>query len=498
MAEQSILLRDLRHIGFRNLCTAQNELLPNGPILEVFFSLHANDVLLYVSEIVSASSNPHFGVVSIPHLGKRSPRVKIRVWQLKNAAWHCHMDLTLDIRKLVLLGRTIDPNPAVFGPNTVVWCFDGQHYCLRSDIKNYSSRTSSTAKKLKKSYSVDDIRLTTSLCTGIRELEIAKQKLSRQIDAISADLLENPVSYAPEKLRLLKFDLHSLHRYIAKQKRANDTLISQVYAKKLHMSRITLIVEDEFPNFREICAERLEIIDSQIDPVHESLNESIYPDLILMLKLVVAVVGDAFAIGTLETGHFTILGTQFPSSIKELLETCYYGNSALEVSDVEFENDTTSKINAGLSYIVLLVMTLAEIMGVLLKYHMTYAGSQSYLVDHLAPQQLEPVDRGMKNPLHKPVRVVYPLFFDMDHTEKAASYDTGRKFVLKNARFEQGLNLLNKNLVMLISGITDLYSQYYHDNLANHLLANNIPVDCLDNFLWNLQYVLLFVTAPKP
>lgn len=500
---EEFLLRDLQHLALRNLGVTQDSITSTStgaPLLDVFYSLYGpDDVLLYVSEVAYGVCSPQFGVMQLPDLGKRCCEAKLRVWATETQVelkWTLYMEVHTDLRHLKPLGKAAHADDDVFASNAVVWCFNGEHYCLESDIKLpvLKSRTQSWNNSRKKpSYSVDDIRHISSLANGIRELESSKAKLAKQIDVLCERLTEQD-HQSLDHLRMVKFDLHALHKYSAKQNAANDTVLSSVYTKKLHIRKIRQIIDEDFPAFREICSDRCEMAELQIAPIHELLHLSVYPELINILHNIGLVLQDAYPIDTSPEGRFTICGTEFPSSVKELLDMCYDGSGNLEVTDRSVDIDvlTIDKINAGLSHIVLLVQILAEVMEVPLKFQMTFSGSQCYLVDNLVPQQLEPTQRG-QYPLNKPLKVIYPLYFDLDHTEKVA-YD-GRKAVLKNPRFEQGLNLLNKNLVMLINGITDSYSQYHHDNVAHHLISNNIPVDCLDNFLWNLQYLLLFVTA---
>jgi hypothetical protein len=85
----------------------------------------------------------------------------------------------------------------------------------------------------------------------------------------------------------------------------------------------------------------------------------------------------------------------------------------------------------------------------------------------------------------KPRRL--PLKYDEATTEKI---DTNPiKFM--NPQFESGLALLTKNMSRLCSNIGNLVQMYVH----HHQTPYDIPNDCPDNFLWNLQYLLLFLTA---
>lgn len=515
------LLTDLRWLSVGNFdpdAASDTKRLSSEPSMgrQLFFTLHntKNDIL-YVSEVAIAYTGIDFGVVSFPNLGKRIYKAKVNVWMKdhQTSQWVLFYKLKLDTRNLVAIGKMAErDDQSFFLPNTILWRFDDGYYCLHSDIHDDSlldkTRSSSWSRPrgLKVSYSLDDIRQLTSLHIGIKEFADSKLKLAIQIDQVSDKLQNNHDSDIQEKIRYLRFDLHSLHKYINKQNSANDALHSEVYTKKLHIGRSRQIIEDDFPQFKDICLERLEIAEAQIVPLQESLNSSIYPGLIYILQEIGTVLRDAYPVELpAGTGRFSICGIEFPSNIRELLDFCYYGSRDTSVIHPSTETETSSgtetlsvdSINAGLSYIVQMMMSLADIMNVTLKYKMKHGASGCYLVDTLSPQQLAPIDTKHVADIQGTIKISFPLFYNAEQNQKFTSYENpSRNFTLKNAPFEQGLNLLNKNLIMLISHITDLYSQYYHDNVANHLISNNIPVDCLDNFLWNLQYLLLFITAP--
>ncbi|SGZ57996.1 CIC11C00000000222 [Sungouiella intermedia] len=528
----SHLVRDLRLITICNfnvdvaadriLSDASPSLATDGPI-NVFYTLHnIKNILLYVSEVAVAYSGVDFGAASLPDLGRRLYKVKICIWikALDQETWTLFHKLKVDVRNLIEVGNLADRDrESLFVTNTLLWRFNDIYYCLRTDLKDSSAMEKTRqlswnrARGTKPSYTVNDIRQLTSLYIGIREFAEVKKTLGAQIAELSQMINKTPDSDIPERIRSLKFDLHTLHKYIVRQNSAIDALLSEVYLKKLHIGRSTHIIEKDFPHFKEMCSERLEIAAAQIEPLQESLNLSVYPNLISTLQEVGMVLIDTYPIELMASGRFSICGIEFPMSIREILDFCYYGHSESRLENGgTSEHDqsrvnstetgdspsiTVETINAGLSYIVLLMMSLADLMNVSLKYPMKFGPLGSYLVDNVSPQQLSPIDQKHAMDISKSVKIKFPLFYNGDHTQKFASYENpNRNFTLKNARFEQGLNLLNKNLVFLISLITDLYSQYYHDNVANHLISNNIPVDCLDNFLWNLQYLMLFITAP--
>lgn len=524
------LVRDLQLISLCNFnvnVVAGAQPLPKTPSLtddgpfNIFYTLYdSENTLLYASEVAVAYTGVDFGAVSLPDLGCRLYKVKVCVWikRLQHEKWILFLKVMVDVRNLIGVDKLENrDNDSLFVPNTLLWRFNDMYYCLRADLHDSSvvekprQLSMNRNRVTKPSYTLDDIRQLTSLHIGIREFQEAKEKLSTQIDEILLSISNIPDHDLKEHISSLKFDLHTLHKYIARQNSTNDALLSAVYIKKLHIGKSIQIIEEDFPQFKDICSERLEIAESQIEPLNDSLNQSIYPALIATLQEIGSVLIDVYPIELKESGRFSICGIEFPMTIREILDFCYYGHGEVRSDNrgfvdngdtsLEAESEessiTVEAINAGLSYIVLMMLSLADIMNVTLKYPMKFGPLGSYLVDNISPQQLSPVDKKHAMELNGAIKVTFPLFYNGDHTQKFASYENpNRNFTLKNARFEQGLNLLNKNLVFLISLITDLYSQYYHDNVANHLILNNIPVDCLDNFLWNLQYLMLFITAP--
>lgn len=504
-----ILLGDLQLISLCNFdpkSASDCSELPSQSenVHQLFFTLQdSKDDILYVSEVAIAYTGLEFGVLLLPRLANRLHQATIRIYMkpLYAANWTLFYMLKIDIRNLVNVGKLEDSDhTAMFVPNTILWRFHELCYCLRPDLLDISALDRARAiswsrpRALKKSYNLDNIRQLSSLHIGVTEFAELKLKLSDQIESEFMKLQKISDWNSDNIVRSLKFDLHTLHKFVVKQNSANDALHLDVYQRKLQIGRSKQLVEEEFPHFEGICTEKIEIAQSQIEPLHELLNNSVYPELIVGLREIGSVIRDTFPIESSESGRHSICGISFPLRVQELLDFCYYGVNA--DSDPETQSLSVDKINTGLSYIVQLILTLAGLMNITLKYHMETGGPGSYLVDFLSPQQLSHTDQKQTSELHSTIKITFPLYYSEDQTQKFTSYETPeRNFTMKNPRFEQGLNLLNKNLVMLIGAITDAYSQYFHDNVANHLISNNIPVDCLDNFLWNLDYLLLFMTA---
>lgn len=431
---------------------------------------------------VAAGLEPPFGVFLLPGFASRAKNLTFKLW-LRNEKfprwklWY-HMDVVLAALKPV-------PPPALdehnfLCANTVLWCFGNTHYCLPSQVGPVPQPLIHVEKPIiyKPSFTLDHLRQLMTLRGGVQELAHAKQTASEQIDAAVAENTVEPVSV---RLRALKFKLHALHKYIARQRTLNDALQSQIYSKKLLITQGLLVIEKEYPQFQEIYKDRLEIAEAQVLPLFDLLRQSVYPHILRLLQSAGTVLQQAFPIElVLATGRLSISGVEFPSSIKEILDVCYYGCG---VGKAATDNVlAVDQINAGLCYIVLLLRHLASLVNVLLKHPMRFCDSQCLIVDAVTV-----VATGLLR--------VLPLQYSLQHTEKHASYDgSGRGFVLCNAPFEQGLALLNKNLTVLVRSVATVYAEL--DPAKDNGFTNNIPADCTDNFLWNLQYILLFMTVP--
>ena len=177
---------------------------------------------------------------------------------------------------------------------------------------------------------LDDIRLITRLDVGVSELQQAKEKLATQIDQVVAQSKSQaPIS---EQLRALKFKLHTLHKYIARQRTLNDTLQSEIYAKKLRISKGHLLIEEEYPQFQEIYMDRLAIAAAQVPPLLDLLHKSVYPNIFSSLRHIGSVLQQAFPIElVLATGRLALAGLEFPSSVAEIFALLDFHNKRTQI-----------------------------------------------------------------------------------------------------------------------------------------------------------------------
>lgn len=511
-------LRSLRAVSLRNLnlgavsgpfangrrrSWAKNELeliqTNSDRLLDSFFTVHIpvsdkEEQLVYVSEVVESNACPNFGTISLPtEIDLSLGNCIIKVWWKPSDRyspgheWSLYCHLNLQLHKLHQVPSSVEDDD--FNGIAMLFNLNGRIYTLPECIKDHVEKVKSPETNVVKSYSFDTIRTINSLSRSIGELKQSKLRISKQISGLVQSWQEYPNYTNTEKFHL---SIRNLTKFINKQKTINDSILSEIVSKKIKISKFKQIIEEDYPIIDEMNRNKLEIIDSQIEPIQKNLADLIFPSIITELQQACLVIRDLIVIDNIHsTLRYTIMGLEFPSTIKELLDICYYNkydltNFNLDYLQEEHEDSHSherkiTQINAGLSYIIRLMQVLAEITCCHLKYKMVFAGSNSYIIDFTTTNTN-----------------YYPLFFDPSHViNEGVDYreTTYKKYLLKNAKFETGLNLLNKNLVLLINDVTEIYSLYYHDNKETHNLSNNIPIDCLDNFLWNLQYLLLFMTA---
>lgn len=447
---------------------------------------------LYVSEIVSPVSTLSFGKVTIPCLPNQCFNVVLKLWRKKDeeSPWLLHFEVIVDLRKLVMLKMPFkELDDGCLRDNSVIWCFDEKRYALPESVihKNVidDDKLASQGRGrnvVKLSYKVDDIRQLLSLDTGIKELALLNIKISQQIDSVLEAFKGKVSNHDPEVSRALKFKIHSLHRYVSRQRNNNDTVSSKVYERKILLGKINTALEDQFPPFKEFCEGQLDYVTSQIDPIHESLDAAVSPELYSSLKSIGELISQAFCMNQSGPDKLAILDTEFPSTTKELLQICYDSKR----DHPPEEPSAIDKLNAGLSYIVAVMLLLADILGISLNYAMKYFGSRSIVEYHIQP----PADR----PGHrKSVTVTYPLFYDARHTERITINDRdGRRMQVRNVRFEQGLQLLQRNMVTLTGAAHDVYRQIRKSGERPRLSAS----ETVDNLLGSLKNVIELMTAP--
>lgn len=461
---------DLAHVALHNL----ERHITSTADTRVFFALVSLDNSpLYVSEVAWAYGDPQFSTVAIPKHFAMKKGLRLEVYILRALEWVPLFLLLVDVRNLrpVSLARMSLPSQSLT-TNAVVWTFEVQKYCLKTHVVDNAIFTApaTTTKHTKRLYGFDDIRLLRSFEIKVAELYSTKRRLSGQIEEVSAHVTESE-----EKTSKYSTPESILNKYIYAQQRDNERVQSALYNSKVFQSQVREAMDVAFPSYKSVCGARKELAEQLSEPLAEALKHLIYPEVSERLREAGTLLQLAFQINESATmpGLFSIAGVELPTSIAGIAECCYYSGDPTAVDS----------INAGLGLVVRLLQLMLSIWEVDLKYKMTHLGSFSYIEDHLAIS----ADEASK----------YPVFYDPSTTERTISYEaSGRQYDLRNEVFERGLRLLNRNLLGLICGISDIYRLLRPtDGSANHAVLANIPGECRDNFLWSLKYVMLYITA---
>ncbi|ODV79997.1 uncharacterized protein CANTADRAFT_89593 [Suhomyces tanzawaensis NRRL Y-17324] len=481
----------------------------NRTLVDSFVTLHLAEPLerlLYVSEVRLCTMNPSFSQISLPFVPKNTHRVVLRVWckhHFVPLAWVLHTEARIDLRKLEYFGDSTVNLEDLFQLNSVIFDLGGKLFTLPQSLAVNPARflpatkhTRTMSTKQGHSYTIDDVRALSSLSRSLQELTVAKHRLARDIHHHMGVLHDssslNNITMAVDRLRSR---VASLDSALARQRARNDTLSSEILASRVRINHITEMSQGKKRSLAEMSALQSELAQAQVDPIQESLQASVFPSIMGQLQACTAVVSQMFPIANVSNSvRFTIMEIAFPATIKELLEICYYnkGPSAdsADGADGVLHESRVLAINSALSYIVQLINVLADITNTNLKYPMVNCGNASVILDPVMAERLTLGDASADT------LASYPLYYDPLATERlAVDAETLGGHLMRNGAFEQGLNMMNKNLFLLINNITRLYSEFRWDSHGG-VGTSTVPIDCPDNFLWNLQYLVLFLTAP--
>lgn len=458
----------LRCISFRNLHdssgTPQTSLeLNESKLLDSFISLHTfnndkEEVLVYISEVIKYNMNPNFTEIALPYVpnAKHNDKLVIRLWskQRHTKKWGLLIHFRVKLSKLIFFGTICDNTEDDFNNNSIILNMNGRYYTLPESLKQQIPLPKEIVSALSTvnngnyhtipSYTFDSIRSITNLSKSIDELRIAKHKLSQQISHYIGRSQNDDYEIAKLKKKILH-----LGKSISKQKSINSSTEDQIYLTKIKITQYKQIIEERKQDLTEESGTQREILASQVDPINDTLHNSTYPTLVKLLIEHVEVLDLAITI-SLDSGNFKIMDIEFPQSIPEILLLCY-------------SQETHQHINAALSYISQMIVTLGQLTNTPLKYPIVLSSDESVILD---PSTL--------------TAVVYPLYYDPHMSDKIGE-DT-----LKNLRFEYGLGLLNRDMNAIIANVKRLFE---NDDV--------IPIDCYDNFLWNLHYLILLITADQ-
>lgn len=517
------LFRDLTTVSFCNVGFSDPVMcLFTGPV-GLLFTLHTSlEHLLYVSETVPFAANANFGTISMPTISGSIHAVCLKLWALRQATGGTLLfDMAIDLDSLVCTTqpwKILDDDK--LAANSIVLGFHRVYFYLGNDIMDpqllgecipYQQYANLRSGESVTSYSFDDVRCINSLVAGVNDFSLSKAKLASQVAELQQGM-DNSTSTSTSTSRSttpaststttstttltsLKTHLHLLHKFVAKQKMANDELFASVLSKDRQVKALVATLEDDVPSFLNLFIEKLDIVKSEIPPLYEALDFSVYPDLITSLRTAFLVLQEVFPIELTETeSAYSIAGIDFPASIQEILSCCYEPKVVTTENGIE---NSIHKVNAGLNIICSIILYISSIMDLNLKYPIMQEKSNFYLVEYcsLLPKSL----KSNSNFIGEfGVEIVkYPLFYDALDSEKVAKLaGPVKSYELRNQKFERALLLLKRNLVALNSDIMELYSKYLHQKIEGTNITGNIPVDCVDNFVWTLNYILLFVTAP--
>jgi len=481
MNTNDLKLRHLHSISFRNVDTTNhtpaigatdtNTSSPSHnhdqtkPYNEafVFFALYVlrNDTphLIYVSEVIDTNIEARSQTIQLPHLPwkvRNRHTFRISIWYNTSPGqdgehWQAFRSYKIKLRKLRYICDSTQLLPdSMFKPNSVIFDLNGRLYgdaeCLTDDISHQTN--TKPIRPVAKSYTFDSIRELNNLSNCLQELIISKHKVASQITNLLHNLPKTDTADLIESL-------------ILKEQAAVDDCNSRVLLYELKINQIRHFTKQNNDTSQE--KSQLELIECQIGPVIESINEYVFPLIMQELQQLGTIVSEVLTIeNTANSIEFSIMKVPFPSSVKEILNACYYS----------CDDTLIDQINAGLSFIIQLMNCLADITNSFVQYPMQTVNHQWTIMDCLSatPRRL-------------------PLQYDESTTEKI---DTS-PIKFRNQQFEAGLALLTKNMSRLSSNISNLLQMH----VRHQQTPWDIPNDCPDNFLWNLQYLLLCLTAPQ-
>lgn len=436
--------------------------LNNRMLLDSFIAVYVTfedtEHLLYLSEVVESNKNPTYAPISLPILPMKlanSYKLVVKIWckpRLNTTSltkkWYLLSKNTINSKKLIYIGPSLVNLEDNFQLNSIIINLNNHYYTRRRNLKQGVDLSTPNTLKSRplKSYNFDSIRLLTNLSQSLRELIVSKHKINQQI----SNILPVPTQ---------KNDSSLIDQYLSLQLKTIEDLEAHILMYQMNIKRITQFAKLQNQDLHQ---SELELIECQIDPVEDALQQYVYPLIIEELQGIIKVINQALTIENIDNSiQFSINAIPFPSTIRELLDTCYLATTPQPVD----------QINAGLAYIVQLILVLNKITNSFVNYPMELNDSQWYINDLITTSGI----------------TAYPLFYDSTTTEKLDNQTQ------VNQPFEKGLTLLSKNLTILIENIVSLYHTYHKRNDIHRQTSQ--PLDSSDNFLWNLQYLLLFITA---
>lgn len=472
--------------------------LSKHTLIDTFLTLHIleekgqREVIVYVSEIQKRNLNPDFNNIIFPKLPK-THRIVLRVWAKydESEMWGLLLHCRLDLRKLTFIGDSLAEIELLLYNNTAIFKFKSNYFVVEDSIEKtarhkWVPRERNSRETTHASYTIESIRSLNSISESLEDLMKSKFLTSKKISSL-IDALENPCNYHYLETRkaYLKWRTQLLDDGIEQQRTEIDSLSSEIMSNRVKQNLLRQTLKGDLENHIKVMRDQREYVSSQISPIYEELRHQIFPSIFKHSSDLVHVLLEIFPITNFNSSiRFSILGIEFPSSIREILEVCTSESEFLRYSnscDIDLENKTLEdlniliidRLNSALSYIVQLALQISDITSIDLKYQMVAHGNASFIIDPTASHGYTPMK--------------FPLFY----VYKKISSLTGANE--EGMKFKRGLELLSKNLNGLMYKVTEMYSKFRN----SCFFANStVPVDHLDNFLWDLQYLLLYLTAP--
>lgn len=454
--------------------------------------LTKSDAVIYVSDVSYGDADPQF-MVQLENVPAHIHRCIINLWSRCDSQWSLLCTYKIDLNKLkkeriVVEDDTFD----MFKDNSLCVKLKDSWYTfpdmlvsrgLALDCNPYPE----PILKPINSYTFDQLRSIDNITRSLKELEASKTKLKQQIHKYIHNIDFNNVNNIPTLLDQLNHKSEALELDIKKTKAANEASKSHIYSVKQKISDANELLSD-FENVRELIKDKFEIYDHEIASVKKS-RVGVKNEIKKRLKNDVLVINEVLPIRDISSMCFSILGFEFPHNLKSLKDICYYNTSGLKNhyyepnfdSEFQWHEFTISQVNASLSFIVQLLTILSKITETPLLYKMVLFGNRSFIIDE---SKVYPI--AGKNPSNATPPYKFPLYFDSKdvNNEKVL---TSQGSIVMNQEFEYGLKLLSRNISRLVG--------YIKDDIYDDSSSGSIPSDCQDNFLWNLKYLELLMTA---
>lgn len=440
--------------------------LNNRMLVDSFIAVYGifkkSPQLLYLSEIVENNKNPTYSPLDLPLVPLKlanSSKIIVKIWckprlntKVLPKKWYLLTIKSINLQKLTYIGTSLINLEDNFHENSIVIKLNNRYYTHEKYLKTPIDLPIYIKKNPIKSYNFDNIRSLTNLSKSLNELIVSKRKLNHQI------IKEKPRAESENNLTLVE-------GYKEQQLKTIEQLESSIMNYQMNINRINQFIK--LNTNQDLNQQNLQFIRYQLDPIQEALDQYVYPLIIEELQTIIKVINQAFEIENINNSiQFSINTIPFPATIKELLSICYLSTTV----------EPIDQINAGLSYIVQLILLLHEITNNFVNYSIKLIDNQWYIIDKISNSN----------------QSMYPLFYDDSTTEKIGNNHCPQ---FLNQPFEKGLTLLSKNITILIENITSLYHIYCKNNVTYLENYQSIPSDSSDNLLWNLKYLLLFITA---